>query len=929
MKKLILLGILAGFFGAGNAFADMVYSNPPILQETSQGVEIYFDASNTALENITPSTKLYCHTGVFTNIKPTEWTYATKWGGTSDTEKYQLTNQDGTTVWKLYIGNIREFYGITNPEELVTSLNFVFKLAGSQNVIQSEDYFLPVKADGLQVSLTSDSNGNVIAGETGYVNFTVYATQPSTLTLSVDGTQIATVSNSQTLNQDYTFTTVGEHTVTATATNSNGETATEEIVYNYLGAAQQVNYPGGTPVMGPVANADGSVTFCLGAIDKHHVVLMGSWNNYEFTTDQVMNYQDTDNGRYFWVTVPDLDPSMMYVYYFVIDGGRYIVGDPYARLVLDPYNDKYLDTSAFIGLPAYPTEALNGQNVPVAVYYGNINEYDWQVEEFEIPQKSDLIIYELLFRDFTGTEGKANGNGTVKLALEKLPYLKELGVNAIELLPIMEFNGNISWGYNPNFYFAIDKAYGTPDDYKEFIDACHQNGMAVILDMVFNQSDGLHPWYQMYPVSSNPYYNRNAPHAYSVLNDWNQGVPMVQEQWADVLRYWMTEYKFDGFRFDLVKGLGLNESYPNSGDAATNQYNASRVAEMRYLQSVMDEINPNAIFINENLAGSQEENEMADTGQLNWANINDAACQFAMGYSSNSNMNRLYAPKDARTWGSTVSYLESHDEQRLAYKQDQWGVNGVKGDVRTSTWRLGAAAAQMILTPGAHMIWQFSEMGNAQNTKNNDGGNNTDPKIVNWALLDEPWHYGLYTTYCQLISLRLDNPELFAKDASFVINCGQTNWENGRWLYSVSADKSKELYTLINPNITGELTISNVPFLSKDNANYQVVARTYGSQPSFNAEAGTVTIPANAFISIASSNTISGIESISTEATLNSLRVYGAPGEVVVDYAAEGAVIYSLDGKVIGSVAESGRVSVASGLYIVKSGKESVKVVVK
>ena len=145
----------------------------------------------------------------------------------------------------------------------------------------------------------------------------------------------------------------------------------------------------------------------------------------------------------------------------------------------------------------------------------------------------------------------------------------------------MEFNGNISWGYNPNFYFAPDKAYGTPDDYKEFIDVCHQNGMAVILDMVFNQSDGLHPWYQMYPVGSNPFYNMNAPHAYSVLNDWNQGFPMVQEQWVDVLRYWMEEYKFDGFRFDLVKGLGDNDSYANSGDSGTNAYNASRVARMR------------------------------------------------------------------------------------------------------------------------------------------------------------------------------------------------------------------------------------------------------------------------------------------------------------------------------------------------------------
>ncbi|MDE6668514.1 MAG: hypothetical protein K2K26_02385, partial [Muribaculaceae bacterium] len=140
----------------------------------------------------------------------------------------------------------------------------------------------------------------------------------------------------------------------------------------------------------------------------------------------------------------------------------------------------------------------------------------------------------------------------------------------------------------------------------------------------------------------------------------------------------------------------------------------------------MREVDPTAYFINENLAGAKEENDMAADGELNWANINNAGCQFAMGYSSESDMSRFYAPMDDnRLWGSTVSYLESHDEQRLAYKQDQWGVAGVKGDRKTSMQRLGSAAAQMFMAPGAHMIWQFSEMGNAQNTKDDNNGNNT------------------------------------------------------------------------------------------------------------------------------------------------------------------------------------------------------------
>ncbi len=640
------------------------------------------------------------------------------------------------------------------------------------------------------------------------------------------------------------------------------------------------------------------------------MILVGEWNDYEISNDYVMNYTDVNGMRYFWTTVKGLENDKMYGYYFLVDGNK-SVGDPYARLVLDPWNDKYLLTDVYPGLPEYPIGKVS--DVPLAIYQGNINDYDWQVTDFKGVPASDLIIYELLFRDFTGTEGKADGNGTVRKAIEKIPYLKTLGVNAIELLPIMEFNGNISWGYNPNFYFAPDKAYGTPDDYKEFIDVCHQNGMAVILDMVFNQSDGLHPWYQMYPVGSNPFYNMNAPHAYSVLNDWNQGFPMVQEQWVDVLRYWMEEYKFDGFRFDLVKGLGDNDSYANSGDSGTNAYNASRVARMRELQKVVESVNPNAYFINENLAGAKEENEMAETGQLNWANINGAGCQFAMGYNSNSNLNRMYAPNDSRTWGSTVSYLESHDEERLAYKQNKDGAAGVKGNEKVSMQRLGSAAVQMILAPGAHMIWQFSELGNSQTTKNQNGGNNTDPKIVNWGLLDDADHKGLYDNYSELIALRTGNPELFTESATFSMACNSNNWQNGRTMVSIA--DGKELYTVINPNVTGVRTFS-VDFLQADNDAYTIMSKSYGSAPSFNAADKKVTVPANCYVVIASKGVSSAVDGI--EADGETLMAYAADGKIVVDNAPGVVEIYSMDGRMVGSVTVSGSVSVVPGVYVLR-----------
>ena len=715
-----------------------------------------------------------------------------------------------------------------------------------------------VMAQDLTIDFTTNLEGTTITPETSNVHFTLTASQAATLKININGTYIAQKDDATLLETDYIFTELGQYTVYGSAWDTDGKLLKEKTLkLNYTQMSEQKDYPGGVPVMGPVANADGSVTFCLGAPQKEGVIIVGSWDNYAVSNTGLMYYQDYNNQRYFWITIPDIDPTQQYLYYFMVDG-QYSVGDPYARLVLDPRNDSYL-SGVYPDLPKFPTGKVPS-DVSLAVYQGNINDYAWTDDDFVIPSKSDLIIYELLFRDFTGTEGKAAGNGTVKRALEKLPYLKTLGVNVIELLPINEFNGNNSWGYNPNFYFAPDKAYGTPDDYKEFINACHENGIAVVLDMVFNQTDWQHPWYLLYPTSKNPFYNATAPHAYSVLNDWNQGHPLVRQQWKDVVQYWLTEYHVDGFRFDLVKGLGNNDSYANNGDAATNAFNQSRIDNMHQIQQWMQEVKPDALFINENLAGAQEENAMAAFGQLNWANINNSGCQYAMGYKSDASLNRMLATFDSRTWGSTVSYLESHDEQRLAYKQNQWGEEGVKGNLAVSMRRLGSAAAQMIMAPGSHMIWMFSELGNDENTKDNNGGNNTSPKKVLWSYYDVPDRRGLYDNYAELIAYRLNNPDLFAEKAGYSLNFA--GWTLGRSFHS-SVD-GKELHLLINPMINEEITMTT-SFQSADPDVYYIASKSYGTEPTFDVKAGKVTVPANSYVLIVNDKVDNAVMEVAPE----------------------------------------------------------------
>ena len=924
LKLTLLLAILALAIPELRA---QVTSEPTPLYDNSQDVVIYFHANegNKGLINLPESTAIYAHTGVITsNSKDdTDWKYATDWS--KNLEKYKMTYVS-QNLYSLNIGDIKEFYGIKSATEVVKKLVFVFRDASGNKTgktASGADITLDVISTAVQLDFTKDIEGTTISAANPTVNFHFTSNyEAERMWISVNGVAVAEANNVKELSASYTFTEKGKYNVYANAV-INGSTLSRSFSLTFVEASEEKDYPAGSPVMGAVRQDNGDVIFCIAAPLKLSVEMFGSWAGFN-DEDAIKMYRQTVDGiNYFWTTVSGLDADKPYTYYYVVDG-LYKVADPYSHLVLDPSNDKYIPASVYPNLPAYPSEVKG--NVFLSVYQENLNDFNWTDDNFRPVAKKDLVIYELLLRDFTGTEGQAKGNGTVRQAIEKLPYLKALGVNAIELLPINEFNGNISWGYNPNFYFAPDKAYGTPDDYKEFINLCHENGIAVILDMVFNQTDWQHPWYVMYPVGQNPMYNADAPHAYSVLNDINQGHPLIRRQWQDVVKYWMKEYHVDGYRFDLVKGLGDNDSYANNGDAATNAYNASRVANMHAIQEAMNEINPDAYFINENLAGAKEENEMAEFGMLNWANVNDAGCQYAMGFKSNSNLNRMYAKNDSRLINSTVAYLESHDEQRLAYKQVKFGSGQVKNNHPLAMRRLGSAAAQMILCPGAHMIWQFSEMGNAQNTKNDDGGNNTDPKIVNWNLLDDPANRALMENYAALISIRTSNTDLFDVEngATFSMTCGANDWANGRTIIASTDDK--QLIAVMNPNIDQTITV-DVPF-NFPAERYVRGCQSAGTESTFDANAGTVTVAPNSFIVIATSN-LSEVTDIIAD-NESTLTVFGMKGALMIADAAEGAEVYDLAGTRRFATSESSAtVSLPAGIYIVRGAGKAVKVIVR
>jgi 1,4-alpha-glucan branching enzyme len=923
MKK-VLNFLAAGllFFGF-NCNAQIVTTSPSPLQESSENVVLTYHADaaagNNGLKGLSASTAVYAHIGVITNLSTSssDWKYTvTSWPTSAsdtkaNTDKNKLTYVSANT-YTLNIGDIRSYFGITNSAEKVKQIALVFRTADGKKEGKTSsggDIFVDVLDEGFVMDFTSDATSNVITKATT-INFTVTTSSTATLDISVNGSSIGSATNATTLTKGYNFSQKGSYSVVATANNGT-TTLTETINITYPNTSEAQNYPGGVPKQGAVRNSDGTVTFCLAAPNKSTVVLVPSWDNYEVLDKNVMKYQDYNGNRYFWTTVSGLDNHTSYPYYYYVDM-TYKVADPYANLVLDCYNDKWIDSTIWPDMPAYPYDKFS--DIMLAVYRGDLDSYKWS--DFTIPSHDQLVIYELLFRDFTGTEGKASANGTVRRAIEKIPYLKALGVNAVELMPIMEFNGNNSWGYNTNFYMAPDKAYGSPLDYKEFIDLCHQNGMAVILDIVFNQSDGLHPWYQLYPIASNPFYNKTAPHDYSVLNDWNQDNALVQQQWDDAIKFWMTEYNVDGFRFDLVKGLGDNSSY----GSGTEVYNQSRVDRMTRLHKVITSVKANGIHINENLAGAQEEIAMGNDGQLQWANVNYNSCQYTMGYDSSSSLTRFLSSLDSsRPWGSTVAYAESHDEERMGYKINQWGATNVKGNTANSCKRLGSLAVQMLMTPGPKMIWQFGELGADQTTKTADSSSNsTDPKTVIWSRLDDDNYSGLHQTYLDLCNLRKDNPDMFSQDATFVTSGLSSALTTPRTMRLTKGNK--EIVAFINASISNTINVSTTPTLLST-SNYQLISATSGTTPKLTGTGSSVcvSLPAHSYAVFATTN-VAGVENVMVD---NAAEVGVSNGQIVISGDYRHAEVYNLAG------VRQADGQLTPGLYIVNVDGHVSKVIVK
>lgn len=751
MKNILITSLLLiSIVFIQNIAIGQLISSDPALPTADDFVTITFDASLGSGGLAGYQGDVYAHTGVITDesSSPSDWKYVIAGWGVNVPE-CKMT-RIGFDLYELEITpTVREYYGVPANEQIL-QMAFVFRSAIQEggNWLEGKtenggDIFVDVFDVGLNVRFIKPDQNALIVELNDTIEIEAEAVSANTISLYLNDIKIKEEAGnhiSDTLIADE----FGKYWVEVIAENDTGFVADSfyyfvrhPVVISPLpeGVVEGINYVD-----------DNTVILCLYAPNKEYVFAIGDFSNWEVDTTNYM-FQTPDNTTY-WVQINDLVPGQEYIFQYFVDG-EIIIGDPYADKTSDPWHDKYITDDTYPDLIPYPEGKTNG----IATVFQTAQiPYQWQYPDYELPEVTDMVVYELLIRDFTFQHNYQS-------LIDTLGYLKNLGINTIELMPVNEFEGNISWGYNPSYYFAPDKYYGTKNMLKEFIDECHKENMAVVSDMVLNHSFGQSPMVMLYwdsennrPAEESPWYNPIAKHDYNVGYDINHESDDTKRFVDRVVKHWINEYKVDGYRFDLSKGFTQTNTLGNTW--LWGQLDPSRIEIWKRIADSIWSVNPDTYVILEHFAENDEETILANYGMLIWGNENYHYLQAAMGWNSNSDFS--WASYQERGWDypHAVVYMESHDEERMMYKNIKWGNSSGDYDVQDSITALkrGEIAATFFFTiPGPKMVWQFGELG-YDYTINYNG--RTGPKPIRWDYYDDYQRKYLHDFYAVLIKLK-------------------------------------------------------------------------------------------------------------------------------------------------------------------------------
>ncbi|WP_433814939.1 alpha-amylase family glycosyl hydrolase [Flavobacterium johnsoniae] len=866
---------------------------------------------------------------------------------TSSNEAAKFTYNAGTdTYTKTFTPSV--YFGRNG----IGRIGFLVKAKDGSGSKQSQD--IVVEVGSFQVNLTSpvENSASIIASGS---NFNIAATNTNgaaSYSLKANGTVINT--NASTASYSYSHINVTNNQTYELSVTQGSTTIVKKfsVVVNPntvsqtmpAGLVDGINYN---------SNDTSKATLVLDAPLKDFVYVAGSFNNWWPTSAYAMK-KDPVSGK-FWLELTGLVSGVNNTYqYWVVDasplaGSPSLVktADPYSTLVLSPYDDPWIPASSYPNLPAYPA----GQQFEVTVLKTGQTPYNWQVTNFTKPEKEKLVIYEVLVRDFDAARNYQS-------IIDKIDYFKNLKINAIELMPVMEFEGNESWGYNTSFHMALDKFYGTSDKLKELIDVCHQNGIAVILDVALNHAFGRNPMVRMWmndpdgdgfgsPTAENPYFNTVAKHTFSVGEDFNHQSTRTQYYVERVIKQWIQEYKIDGFRWDLTKGF--TQACTASDQSCTNAYQQDRVDVLKKYADYSWSLDPTHYTIFEHLGTEAEEKQWADyrvtetpnKGVMMWGKMTDPYNQLSMGYASESNISKMSSANRGFAANRLIGYAESHDEERLMYKNVQYGASNGAYNVKTlntALSRMSAIGAVSLLVPGPKMIWHFGELGwessiftcndNSVNTDSDSTGGDckldTKPQpqwVNNW--LGNSNRNKIYNDWAKMITLKKAEPVFLGTSTipdsnSLTVNIKITN-------AALTSAQLKDVLILANFDVTAQNVSTGFPYAGTW---YNLMDNTTINVTDVNAP---INLPAGEYRIYGNKTANLAIEDFEKGSTVN---LYPNPvsNHFTLNTAVSKVQIYSVSGQLVKSFASNGNVDfqfgvseLQTGLYIVKASDENGK----
>jgi len=444
---------------SGFTFGQITTTPSPVLAD--QAATITFNKTGTPLAAYTGT--IYAYVGV--TVNGTQWQNikgSPIWGNNVQPQMTQTA--PGASTYTLSITpDLFTYFGVS-PASSITQICIIFRSADA--TIQTADAFIPVGA--FQYTLTSPvlNSSTIISSGANQLITANNTNGNATYQLFVNGS--ATASNTQTTSS-YSF------TDTNVTVNKNYELKVTQGITSFTAKFSVIINPGSVTGAMPTGLVDGinynsadptKATLVLNAPLKSFIYVAGSFNNWQPTAAYAMKRDTAAGSTKYWLELTGLTPGQIYAYqYWVCDvvnvpaGSPAIVktADPFSTLVLSPFDDPEIVTlGVFPGLPVYSTIAP-GQEREVSLFQTGANNffsYNWSsaTTNFVKPKKKDLVFYEVLVRDF-------DTNRTFQDLINKIDYFKNLKINAIKIMPVMEFEGNMSWGYNTVFHMALDKRY--------------------------------------------------------------------------------------------------------------------------------------------------------------------------------------------------------------------------------------------------------------------------------------------------------------------------------------------------------------------------------------------------------------------------------------------------------------------------------------